>query len=140
MFAFEQAIPADEFAAKTTVASLIDLIETELADREAINEVTPRLMFEAMREAERDEMLRARMGAMLGQYREMMVHAVAEDQQRGVVFAAAPADAIATLLAAVGDGLLLHALLDADLDIRAALRALHALLEPRSEIRRRHRS
>ena len=140
MFAFEQAVPADEFAAKTTVASLIDLIETEVADREAIDSVTSRLMFEAMREAERDEMLRARMGTMLGQYREMMIAAVTADQQRGVVLAAVPGDAVATLLAALGDGLLLHALLDPDLDIRAALNALRALLEPGPAIRGRRRS
>jgi hypothetical protein len=42
-----------------------------------------------------------------------------------------PADAIATLLGAVGDGLLLHALLDPDLDVHAALNALRALLAPR---------
>ena len=41
--------------------------------------------------------------------------------------------AIATLLGAVGDGLLLHALLDPDLDIRAAIKALRALLAPRSD-------
>ncbi len=50
---------------------------------------------------------------------------------RYTVFAGAPADAIATLLGAVGDGLLLHALLDPDLDVPAALTALRALLAPR---------
>jgi hypothetical protein len=49
----------------------------------------------------------------------------------GAVFAGAPADALATLLGAVGDGLLLHALLDPDLDVYAALNALRALLAPR---------
>lgn len=60
-----------------------------------------------------------------------MVQAVLADQQRGAVFAEAPADAVATVIAAVGDGLLLHALLDPGLDVRAALDALAALLEPR---------
>jgi AcrR family transcriptional regulator len=140
MFAFQQAIPPEEFASKTTVADLINLIESEVADREAIDAVTPRLMFEAMREAERDQTLRERMGAMLHQYREMMIHAVAADQRDGTVFAAASADALATVLAAVGDGLLLHALIDPDLDIRAALDALRALLEPRPEAKPAGRS
>lgn len=131
MFAFEQAIPVDAFEALTTVSALIELVETEVADRDAIDPVTSRLMFEAMREAERDETLRARMSGMLSQYRELMITTVTADQQRGAVFGGAPAGAIAALLAAVGDGLLLHALLDPDLDVRAALAALRALLEPR---------
>ena len=131
MFAFERAVPVGEFAARATVAGLIDLVEVQVADREAIDPVTSRLMFEAMREAERDQTLRARMGAMLHQYRELMIRTVADDQEQGAVFAGAAADALATLLAAVGDGLLLHALLDPDLDIRAALDALRTLLQAR---------
>jgi AcrR family transcriptional regulator len=131
MFAFERAVPVGEFATRVTVAGLVDLVEAQVADRDAIDPVTSRLMFEAMREAERDQTLRARMGAMLHQYRQLMIETVAADQDRDAVFAAAPADALATLLAAVGDGLLLHALIDPDLDIRATLDALRALLEPR---------
>jgi hypothetical protein len=71
------------------------------------------------------------MGAMLARYRALMIAAVRAEQQRGTVFAGAPADAIATLLGAVGDGLLLHALLDPGLDVRPALDALRALLAPR---------
>jgi AcrR family transcriptional regulator len=131
MFAFQRAVPMGDFAALTTVADLVGLIAAEVADREAIDPVLSRLMFEAMREAERDESLRARMGALLDDYRQLMVEAVRADQLRGAVFAGAPAEAIASLIAAVGDGLLLHALLDPDLDVRAALDALGALLEPR---------
>jgi AcrR family transcriptional regulator len=131
MFAFARAIPEDEFAALGSMEDFIGLIAAEVADRDAIDPVLSRLMFEAMREAERDQALRERMGAMLAQYRELMVQAVRAEQQRGMVFADAPAEAIATLLGAVGDGLLLHALLDPDVDVRAALNALRALLAPR---------
>jgi AcrR family transcriptional regulator len=131
MFAFARAVPADEFAALAGVQDLIGLIAAEVADRDAIDPVLSRLMFEAMREAERDPALRERMGAMLARYREMMIAAVRAEQQRGTVFAGAPADAIATLIGAVSDGLLLHALLDPDLDVRPALDALRALLAPR---------
>jgi hypothetical protein len=122
---------ADEFAALAGVEDLIGLISAEVADHDAIDPVLSRLMFEAMREAERDTALRERMGAMLAQYRELTIHAVRAEQERGAVFTGAPADAIATLLGAVGDGLLLHALLDPGLDVHAALNALRALLAPR---------
>ena len=131
MFAFARAIPADEFAALAGIEDLIGLISAEVADRDAIDPVLPRLMFEAMREAERDEALRERMSAMLTQYRELMTQTIRAGQEHTTVFADAPADAIATLLGAVGDGLLLHALLDPELDVHAALDALQALLAPR---------
>ncbi|HEY7261748.1 MAG TPA: TetR/AcrR family transcriptional regulator [Trebonia sp.] len=131
MFAFARAVPADEFAALAGVEDLIGLISAEVADRDAIDPVLSRLMFEAMREAERDAALRERMRGMLAQYRELMVQAIRAEQERGAVFTGAPADAIATLLGAVGDGLLLHALLDPGLDVHAALNALRALLAPR---------
>lgn len=48
---------------------LIGLIAAEVADRDAIDPVLSRLMFEAIGEAERDPALRERMGAMMAQYR-----------------------------------------------------------------------
>jgi AcrR family transcriptional regulator len=131
MFAFQRALPVGEFAARTTVADLLGLIDAEVANRDAIDPVLSRLMFEAMREAERDDALRERMGAMLDEYRQLMISAVRADQERGAVSDATPPEAIATLLAAVGDGLLLHALLDTELDVSAALDALRVLLGPR---------
>jgi AcrR family transcriptional regulator len=132
MSAFARAVPEGEFAALPGVQDLIGLIAAEVADRGAIDPVLSRLMLEAMREAERDTALQERMGRMLASYRELMIRAVRTDQDRGAAFAGAPADAIATLLGAVGDGLLLHALLDPSLDVHAALDALRALLAPRS--------
>ena len=70
---------------------------------------------------------------MLGAYRRVMVETVLTDQERGAVFDGAPAAAIATVLAAVGDGLLLHALLDPELDIAGAIAALRALLDARGD-------
>jgi hypothetical protein len=60
-----------------------------------------------------------------------MIETVRADQERGAVFAGAPPEAIATLLAAVGDGLLLHVLLDPEVDTSGAIEALRALLSPR---------
>jgi len=131
MSAFARAVPEDEFAALAGVADLIGFIAAEITGPDAVDPALTRLMFEAMGEAERDPALQERMGAMLGRYRELMVRAVRAEQQRGTVFAGAPADAIATLLGALGDGLLLHARLDPALDVHAALNALRALLAPR---------
>jgi AcrR family transcriptional regulator len=127
LHAFQQAIPIGSFEALETVDDLIGVIAAELAP-DALDPVLSRLMLEAMREAERDSALRERMGAMLGAYRKVMIDTVRADQDRGAVFGGAPSDAIATLLGAVGDGLLLHALLDPDLDVAAALDALRAML------------
>ena len=90
MFAFARAIPADEFAALAGVDGLIGLISAEVADRDAIDPVLSRLMFEAMREAERDAALRERMGAMLTQYRELIIQMVRAEQERGTVFSRCP--------------------------------------------------
>jgi len=65
------------------------------------------------------------MSARLTQYRELMIQAIRAERERGAVFGGAPADAIATLPGAVGDGLLPHALLD------PGHNALRALLAPR---------
>jgi AcrR family transcriptional regulator len=126
--AFEQALPAEQFAALNSVDDLIDLIASQLRPSEMIDPVLSRLMLETMREAERDAALRERMGALLGQYRTMIVEIVRGDQRRGTITANVPAEAIATLLAALGDGLLLHALLDRDLDVAGAVTAVRDVL------------
>jgi AcrR family transcriptional regulator len=126
--AFEHAVPRSAFEALGTVEGLVGLIEAEVAGHEEMDPVLPPLMLEAMREAERDPVLRERMGAMLGDYRRLMIEAVRADQERGAVVRTGSPDGIATLLAAIGDGLLLHVLLDPDLDISSAMQALRALL------------
>ena len=129
--AFQRAMPIDHFEALKSVDGMIDLIAAEVSDADAIDPVLSRLMLEAMREAERDPMLHERLGAMLGAYRRLMTETVRADQQRGAVFDGASPEAIATLLGAAGDGLLLHALLDPELDIAAAITALRAMLDAR---------
>ena len=128
LHAFQQAIPVEQFAALETVDDVIDLIAAEVGDPEVIDLALSSLMLEAMREAERDPALRERLGAMLGEYRRLLVEIVRADQQRGTVPDGAPPAPLATLLAAVGDGLLLHVLLDPTLDAAGAVAALRALL------------
>lgn len=94
----------------------------------AASPVLSRLMLETMRRAERDPSLRERMSAMMGSYRDMISDLIRSEQQRGLLAAGLPGDGLATLLGAVGDGLLLHALLDPNLGLGAALDALRDLL------------
>jgi AcrR family transcriptional regulator len=129
LFAFERALPIEEFGGPITMAGLLDLMAGELVDPRAVDSVVSRLMFEAMREAERDPTLRTRLGEMLGRYRSVMVETVRAAQQRAGARADPPAEALATLLAAVGDGLLLHVMLDPGTDVAGALDALRTLLE-----------
>ena len=128
LHAFEQALPMVEFEALKSADDLVDLIATALGHRDAIDPRLARLMMETMREAERDPVLRARLGEMLNAYRQLMIEITRADQERGVAFAGASPEAIATLLAAAGDGLLMHALIDPELDIAAGIGALRAML------------
>lgn len=134
LHAFATALPADAFAGLDTIGDLMALIQAEVGDYETIDPVLSRLMLETMREAERDPLLRERMGTMLRTYRGMIIDLVRAEQQRGRLSTVPTAEGIGTLLAAIGDGLLLHALLDPGLDIRAALDALqHVLTTPNED-------
>jgi AcrR family transcriptional regulator len=126
--AFVEAVPLEEYAAQLTVDDLVGLIQAQVTEGLESNAALGRLMFEAMREAERDEVLRERLGSMVSRYREVLVATVRADQARGVVPAEVSAEGIATLVTAVGDGLFLHALLDRELDVAAAVAALRGLL------------
>jgi hypothetical protein len=126
--AFAQALPADQLAALDSADDLIGLIASEVGAPEVIDPVLSRLMLETMREAERDPLLRERLGALMCEYRNLIIDIVRADQRRGASMAACAPEAIATLVAALGDGLLLHALLDPDLDVVAALSTVGALL------------
>jgi AcrR family transcriptional regulator len=138
LHAFAEALPEDTFAAMTAVTDLLALIRAEIGGPAATDPVLSRLMLETMREAERDAVLRERMGTMLGAYRGLITELVRSEQQRGAVAGDVPAEAIGTLLSAVGDGLLLHALLDPDLDVGAAIDALGALLTRAPRTQNRH--
>ena len=128
LHAFEQALPLVEFEALKSADDLVDLIAAALGHQDSIDPRLATLMMETMREAERDPVLRARLGEMLNAYRQLMIEIIRADQERGVAFAGASPEAIATLLAATGDGLLMHALLDPELDITAGIEALRGML------------
>jgi AcrR family transcriptional regulator len=124
--AIERAIPLPTVEAANSVDDLLDLTAGELA--EATDPALSRLMMEAMREAERETDLRERLAALLGEYRRVIARTVETDQRAGRIIADTPADSLAALLAAAGDGLLLHLLLDPTFDARGAVDALRQML------------
>jgi AcrR family transcriptional regulator len=126
--AFAEAVPFEEYAAQLSIGDLVDMIGSQVGEGLESPAFLARLMFEAMRESERDESLRERLGAMVTQYREALVAVVRAEQERGAVPATVSAEGVAMLVTAVGDGLFLHALLDPDLDVDGALSTLRVLL------------
>lgn len=127
LHAFAQAVPPAQFEEPVSATSLIDFIATQITAG-ARDSVMTRLMLEAMREAERDQDLRSRLGEMLTQSRRGMIAVIRAEQERGVLPPQPSAEALATLLASVGDGLLLHALIDEHLDPAVAIAAFAELL------------
>ncbi|MEQ4303547.1 helix-turn-helix domain-containing protein [Plantactinospora sp. B6F1] len=94
----------------------------DLADR-----VGSAVLMEAMREAGRDAAVRDRLIGLLGDYRQAVADLVRAEQRTGVVRQVDPLG-LATLLAAAGDGLLLHAMLDPHVELAGAVEALDVLL------------
>lgn len=127
LHAFTQAVSPDQFTEPVSAADLIDFVATQIAAG-ARDSVMSRLMLEAMREAERDQELRSRLGELLQQSRAGMIAVIRAEQERGVLPEQPSAETLATLLASVADGLLLHALIDRHLDPAAAIEALAELL------------
>ena len=131
MSVFTGVVSLEAFEALSGLEELVALIETELRHAISDNPQLAELMFEAMRESGRDEALRERMRGILADYRGVIVRLVRSEQERGATVDGVSAPGVATLLAAVGDGLLLHALLDDELDVAEALAALRGLLAAR---------
>lgn len=90
-------------------------------------------LLETAREAARDHALRAPIAADLHEYRKTLADLVRRDQERGALVNGVPADGVAAAIAALLDGLILHLVLDPDLDTRPAAAAVLGLLagEPR---------
>lgn len=124
----EAIFPMSELAAVETLPELIGLIKTSIGDRDSFDPVLSGVLLETMREAGRDPGLAERMTTLLAEYRRLLCELVRAEQQRDAVRADAEPAALAILIAAAGDGLLLHALLDCEIDIAEAAEALLALL------------
>lgn len=125
----ESLFPMGEQAAVESLAELIGLMTTSLGERDPSESVLAGVLVEALREAGRDPQLAERMTALLAEYRRVLSELVGAEQRRGAMRAGADPAALATLVAAAGDGLLLHALLDPGIEAAGAVEALRTLLD-----------
>ena len=124
----EQMFPVAELEALETVEDLMPLFTAWTADGEKIDPVGRGVLMEAMRESERNPELRRRLAALLTDYRRVVAGMVRAEQRSEAAPVGPSPSAVATLIAAAGDGLVLHALLDSELDTASAFEALLALL------------
>ena len=125
---FDQAFPTEDLHALQALPDLVELLEGWMGEQGASDPVVARVGIEAMLESERNPVLHERLAATLEEFRGVVADVARAAQQRGTAPTDVSPEALATLLAAIGDGLFLHARMDPQLDIAAALGALRALL------------
>lgn len=124
----EHMYPMGELEAVDTLEDLISLVGSWVGGGDSIDPVLSGVMMEAMRESERTPALRQRLATMLRDYRRVVAGLVRAEQHRDAVQSGPAPSSLATLIAAVGDGLLLHMLLDPELDVVEATGTLLTLL------------
>lgn len=117
----------DEVAGAATTADALRSLMTALA---AVDMHSPpaAVTVEAMLHAARDDDLRHAVRDLLRPFRAAIRALVEEDIAAGRIRTTAHADAVATALTAMLDGLMLHAVVDDTLDIHAATDAIAGLL------------
>ncbi|MCP9949824.1 TetR/AcrR family transcriptional regulator [Actinomadura madurae] len=86
------------------------------------------LLLETVRQSSRDPSLREPLATEMRRFRVALTELVRRDQEQGAVTAAPPASGTATVVAALLDGLLLHLILDPELDLQGAAEAVRTLL------------
>jgi len=125
---FERAFPVAGLRSLDGVTDLLDTIAAMIADPKAFDSVLAGVSMEAMRESERDAEVREHVAALLREYRVRIAELVRADQDRGAIPADSSTAGVATVLAAFADGLILHALVDPDLDVGEAVESLRTVL------------
>ena len=129
LYTVTRALPLEGLVGEQgTAPDLVELIEGWLTGAETTDPVVTGVGMEAMLQAERDPVLRRRLAELMGRYREAMTDLVASSQRRRTTTVQTDPAGLAALLAAIGDGLFLHARIDPELDTEAALTALRDLL------------
>lgn len=124
----ERLFPVDELAAIKTLGDLLPLVQSWLSAHDSTSSAGADVLIEAMREAKRNPALRHRLALILREYRQVVAELARAEQLRGAIGAGFTPSALATLIAAVGDGLLLHLMLDPELNTADAAATLFALL------------
>jgi len=129
LYTVTRALPLEGLVGEQgTPPDLVELIEGWLTGAETTDPVVAGVGMEAMLQAERDPVLRRRLAELMGRYREVMTDLVASSQRRRTTTVQTDPAGLAALLAAIGDGLFLHARIDPELDTEAAITALRDLL------------
>ncbi len=124
----ERSFPLESVRAADGLAGLVSLMRDWAGAASAVDRVSGGVLMEAMREAGRDPGVRERLVGLLADYRQAVVDLARADQRTGAVAPRVDPVGLATLLAAVGDGLLLHAMLDPHVDLAGAVEVLGVLL------------
>ena len=125
---FEQAFPVVEIDVLERLTDFLALFEAWVGGGADVDPVVAGVAMEAMLEAERNPLLRERLADTMRAYRAALVRLASREGSGAPLPGGATAAGLATLLAAVGDGLFLHARIDPELDGTTALAALRALL------------
>ncbi|MEO3827462.1 helix-turn-helix domain-containing protein [Actinomadura sp. B10D3] len=86
------------------------------------------LLLETVRQSSRDPSLREPLATEMRRFRAALTELVRRDQEQGAITADPPASGTATVVAALLDGLLLHLILDPELDLQGAAEAVRTLL------------
>src|SRR5699024_5709104 len=128
----EEFFPLRELETVDTLAELFGSMLSALGGNDSFKSGLAAVLQETMREAGRDSRLADRMTVLLDEYRRRLRELIRAEQQRGVVPADLDPAAVATLLAAAGDGMLLHILRDSELDAVGTVDTLHTLLRTRT--------
>lgn len=113
--------------AATSLTEVITIMRAYLAGDEPAGPQMA-LVLETARQATRDPQLRDPIAEVLAQYRDVMAKLIESDQQAGTVRSDADPEALAAAIAALFDGLAVHANLDASLDTGAVTMLLDALI------------
>ncbi len=126
--AVEDVLPLATLRQLNSLTELMALIEVTLTSRNEFDTVETLVLMESMREAEREPLLRKRMADLLRDYRQVLEELIRNDQGRSNLKPGLAPSALAMLLAALGDGLLLHLIVNPELDVGKAVEALSSLL------------
>ena len=105
----------------------------QLLDQFDLESETGVLRAEALLRATRDEQVAGAMAGFIGSWTEMLEPRLITAQERGVVRADIPADALARILAAVFDGYLIQRMADPATNTQLATTTIIALLAPTGE-------
>ncbi|RFS82215.1 TetR/AcrR family transcriptional regulator [Actinomadura spongiicola] len=97
----------------------------------ALNDPSVALLLETARQSTRDPLVREPLATKLREFRATLTELVRRSQERGDIAADSSPAGTATMVAALLDGLMLHVLLDPELDLSETADTIRSLLRGR---------